>query len=56
MNEQKIEVQGIYAGLSPADFAMRIRRRPLGEKLKASPGLARGERGTAPDKSHSVTA
>jgi len=37
MDHQNTDTKGIYAGLSPADFVMRIRRPSLGEKLKAVP-------------------
>jgi hypothetical protein len=57
MNHQTTETKGIYAGLSPADFVMRIRRPSLGEKLKPVPvGAAlRLERAAAPD-THTIKA
>ena len=53
MNQQTTNTKGVYAGLLPADFAMMIRRQPLGEKLTAgavsAPEAVRNDRpGTQP--------
>jgi hypothetical protein len=53
MVQQILNIKGIYAGLSPADFAMIVRRPSLGAKLKATASVAgaatRGDRaGSAP--------
>jgi hypothetical protein len=60
MDQRKIAPQGIpdgiYAGLVPADFAMTVRRPPLGEKLKAAAGRAGSAHTVRPDKPHIVKA
>ena len=40
MKQQTTAPKGIYAGLSPADFVMAVRRPPLGQKLRAAALIA----------------